>query len=147
MSGNIPFAFKKIYPDSQIPKRMHEDDAGFDLFLYSPEILYPRTIYQLHTGILIQLPPDTVGFICPRSGLALKKGLDIINSPGTIDSSYRGEIIVLARTVSEKPAELCRGTRIAQLVPCKLLKDEPEIIYDELVETDRGDSGFGSTDQ
>ncbi len=143
----VPFAFKKVYPDSEIPVRMHEDDAGYDLFSYEDKTIYPQEVYQVHTGIIVQLPPHSVGFICPRSGLALKKGISIVNAPGTIDSNYRGEVIVLLRTILESKQEIKKGERIAQFVPNLLLPEPCKEIFDELIETDRGTGGFGSTDQ
>lgn len=143
----IPFCFKKVYPDSEIPIRMHEDDAGYDLFSYEDKTIYPQEVYKVHTGIMVQLPPHAVGFICPRSGLALKKGISIVNAPGTIDSNYRGEVIVILRTIFESKQEIKKGERIAQFVPNFLLPEPSKEIFDELIETDRGTGGFGSTDK
>ncbi|MBY0787790.1 dUTP diphosphatase [Corynebacterium sp. MC-04] len=128
-----------------LPRRAHPSDAGIDLMSTDDVVLQPGERKLVGTGIAIGLPVGTVGLIHPRSGLALKKGLSIVNTPGTIDADYRGEIKVCLINLDQHEAvTISRGDRIAQLVVQEVvLSDVVEV--DHLDETERGQGGYGST--
>jgi dUTP pyrophosphatase len=131
---------------SLMPAYAKPGDAGMDLRARLKErvTLVPGVIVSIPTGVSVSLPPDVVGFVCPRSGLALKYGLTVVNAPGVIDSSFRGEICVILQVRGNYLLEINPGDRIAQLVlmPCFTASIE---VVDALDETDRGKDGFGST--
>lgn len=140
-----PIPLKRLDPDLPLPKRAHRGDAGADLYAAEDITLAPGERALVGTGIAIALPLGTVGLIHPRSGLAAKHGLTIVNTPGTIDADYRGELkVCLLNTDKDTPFEVTRGMRIAQLVIQRVeLADFVEV--DELDETVRGAGGYGST--
>jgi dUTP pyrophosphatase len=109
-----------------------------------PLVLAPGERNLIPTGIAVALPPDHEGQVRPRSGLAVKHGLALVNSPGTIDADYRGEIRVIMINLGSEPVRLERGDRIAQLVVQRLPRVEWETV-DSLDETERGAGGFGHT--
>lgn len=131
-----------------LPKYETEGAAGLDLFAATKEatkiIISPRKAEMIPTGIAISVPPGYEAQIRPRSGLAAKNGITVLNSPGTIDSDYRGEILVMLINHSNKDFEILRGMRIAQMVISKI-EQFNLISVDELDTTDRGKDGFGST--
>ena len=131
-----------------IPKYETEGAAGLDLFAATKEdkkiIIPPRKAEMIPTGIAISVPSGYEAQIRPRSGLAAKNGITVLNSPGTIDSDYRGEILVMLINHSNKDFEILRGMRIAQMVISKI-EQFNLISVDELDATDRGKDGFGST--
>ncbi|MBN44127.1 MAG: dUTP diphosphatase [Rhodobiaceae bacterium] len=131
-----------------LPKYESEGAAGLDLFAATKEdtkiIILPRKAEMIPTGIAISIPPGYEAQIRPRSGLAAKNGITVLNSPGTIDSDYRGEILVMLINHSNKDFEILRGMRIAQMVISKIEQFDL-ISVDELDTTDRGKDGFGST--
>ena len=120
--------------------------AGVDLRanLESPIILEPMQRRLVPTGLFIALPPGFEAQIRPRSGLALKHGLTVLNSPGTIDADYRGEVCVILANLSEEPFVINDGERIAQMVIARHEQAEWELV-DQLDETERGAGGFGHT--
>ena len=122
--------------------------AGMDLRAALPEgtpvIIAPLERSLVPTGIAIELPTNFEAQIRPRSGLAIKKGLTILNTPGTIDCDYRGEIKVILVNLSDQPIEIHRGDRIAQMVIAPVTRVEP-VKVQELSLTKRGQAGFGST--
>lgn len=128
-----------------MPRRAHPGDAGADLYAVGDLTLAPGERGLMGTGIALALPVGTVGLVHPRSGLAARQGLSIVNSPGTIDAEYRGEIKVsLINLDAVTPIEITRGMRIAQLLVQRVeLVDFTEV--DDLEETMRGDGGHGST--
>jgi dUTP pyrophosphatase len=131
--------------DAKIPVRAHADDAGLDLIAALDVGIPPGGTFAVGTGISVALPEGTVGMICPRSGLAAKQGVTVLNAPGIIDAGYRGEGEG-AFLVNHSPSyvALHRGDRIAQLVIVPIVT--PTIVHvEDLDETDRGDRGFGST--
>ncbi len=137
---------KKLRPDAKLPNRAHEGDAGLDLYYCGDnEIhLYGNSWRVFPTGIVVEIPCGFVGEIRPRSGLAAGFGVTVLNSPGTIDAGYRGEIIVLLTKVSTGYCAITPGDKIAQLVIVPVaLPDVVEV--SELGETERGAGGFGST--
>ena len=131
-----------------LPKYETEGAAGLDLFAATKEdtkiIIPPRKAEMIPTGIAISVPSGYEAQIRPRSGLAAKNGVTVLNSPGTIDSDYRGEILVMLINHSNKDFEILRGMRIAQMVISKI-EQFNLISVDELDTTDRGKDGFGST--
>jgi dUTP pyrophosphatase len=136
--------------DLPMPSRAHDGDAGVDLFSAHDVELAPGQRALVPTGIAVAIPHGMVGLVHPRSGLAARVGLSIVNSPGTIDAGYRGEIKVsLINLDPEKPIVLHRGDRIAQLLVQRV--ELPELVevtsFDEagLADTSRGDGGHGSS--
>ena len=131
-----------------IPKYETEGAAGLDLFAATKEdtkiIIPPRKAEMIPTGIAISVPSGYEAQIRPRSGLAAKNGITVLNSPGTIDSDYRGEILVMLINHSNKDFKILRGMRIAQMVISKI-EQFNLISVDELDTTYRGKDGFGST--
>jgi dUTP pyrophosphatase len=133
--------------DSEIPAPFyaHEGDAGCDLCSRIDQIIPPGERALIPTGVHISIPEGYAGFVQPRSGLALKHGVSIVNTPGLIDSKYRGEIgVVLINTDKSENFNIKKGDKIAQLV---IQKVESAVfnVVDELDETIRGAGGFGST--
>ncbi|WP_297850576.1 dUTP diphosphatase [uncultured Corynebacterium sp.] len=144
-AGIGPIPLKRLDPELPMPKRAHRGDAGVDLHSAEDITLAPGERALVSTGIALALPLGTVGLIHPRSGLAAKHGLTIVNTPGTIDADYRGELkVCLLNTDKDTAFEVTRGMRIAQLVVQRVeLPDFMEV--DELDETVRGAGGYGST--
>lgn len=145
MSEFSPVRIKRLDPDLPLPHRAHRGDAGVDLYSTEDVILGPGQRQLVGTGIALALPLGTVGLIHPRSGLAAKQGLSIVNAPGTVDADYRGEIKVsLINLDPVTPIEITRGMRIAQLVVQRVeLVDFEEVA--DLDVTERGEGGHGST--
>lgn len=138
-------AIKRLDPDLPLPQRAHADDAGIDLHSAENVTLQPGERALVSTSIAMAIDTGYVGLIHPRSGLAAKKGLSIVNTPGTIDSGYRGEIkVCLVNTDRSEAISIARGDRIAQLLIQKI--ELPVVVeVDELDETERGEGGYGST--
>ncbi|MER0000714.1 dUTP diphosphatase [Corynebacterium sp. KPL4015] len=136
---------KRLDKGLPMPFRAHRGDAGSDLYAAEALTLQPGERALVGTGIAMALPLGTVGLIHPRSGLAAKHGLSIVNTPGTVDADYRGEIkVCLINHDPHTPIEIERGMRIAQLVVQRVeLMDFSEV--EDLDETDRGTGGYGST--
>jgi len=134
----------KVKVKGNIPKYAKHGDAGADLIADRDAILYPLETIPVPTGTYIEIPDGYVGLIHPRSGLAAKYGITVLNAPGTIDSGYRGEIVVLMQNTTEIPLSIAKGERIAQLVIQEFVTADFEAV-DELSDSDRGDGGFGST--
>ena len=139
----------KIYNQSnnQLPAYASECAAGMDLRanLTEPVVLQPLERKLIPTGLFIELPTDCEAQIRPRSGLALKHGITVLNSPGTIDADYRGEIGVILVNLSQEPFEIQHGERIAQMVIAKFQQVEVQEVSakEELTDTARGAGGFG----
>ncbi|WKV09081.2 dUTP diphosphatase [Thermoanaerobacterium sp. CMT5567-10] len=132
--------------DLPLPKYMSSGAAGMDLYAKVKEdvIIKPGEIKLIETGIMIQLPEGYEAQIRPRSGLALKNGITMLNSPGTIDSDYRGEIKLIIINLGKSDFIVKRGLRIAQMIINKV--ETPEILeVSELDDTKRGENGFGHT--
>lgn len=135
---------KKEDSNAVIPQYAHSDDAGMDLFSIDECTIKSGEIKLIHTGISIQLPTNTEAQIRPRSGLALKNGITVLNSPGTIDAGYRGEIGIIMVNHGKEDFDIKIGTKIAQLVVKPVLHVDIEEVA-ELEETKRSVGGFGST--
>ena len=127
-----------------IPKYEHPHDAGLDLISIEELELPAGESKFIHTGISIELPPGTEAQIRPRSGLALKHQITVLNTPGTIDEGYRGEIGVILINHGKKPFKISKGMKIAQMVIAPVIRVEIEEV-DNLSDTSRGTGGFGST--
>jgi dUTP pyrophosphatase len=135
---------KRLNSNAQLPSYQSSEAAGMDLVSIEDVILEPMQRRAISTGLSIEMPPGYEGQVRPRSGLALKQGLTCLNSPGTIDSDYRGEVKVLLVNLSSELAKIRSGDRIAQLViapVCRATLVEVENLQD----TVRGGGGFGST--
>lgn len=139
----------KIYNQSNnpLPAYASECAAGMDLRanLTEPVVLQSLERKLIPTGLFIELPRDCEAQVRPRSGLALKHGITVLNSPGTIDADYRGEIGVILVNLSNEPFEIQPGERIAQMVIAKFQQVEFQVVNskEELSETERGAGGFG----
>lgn len=134
----------KLKPGATAPSRATAGAAGYDLYAYAPAILYPGDYKLVDVGFSMTLPPGHEAQIRPRSGLALKHGITVLNSPGTIDEDYTGDVKVLLLNCGAAKYEVEPGSRIAQMVIAKYEAPEIEIV-DNIVVTWRGDGGFGST--
>ncbi|MFI1919729.1 dUTP diphosphatase [Nocardia sp. NPDC020380] len=145
MTGIPPIPLLRLDPGIPVPTRAHEGDAGVDLCTTEDVIIEPGERRLVGTGIAVALPIGTVGLIHPRSGLAAKHGLSVVNTPGTVDAGYRGEIKVCLINHDPRTAvELRRGDRIAQLLVQRVeLVDFVEV--NALDETARGAGGYGSS--
>lgn len=135
----------RLDPGLPLPSRAHPGDAGLDLYCAHDVTLAPGERASVATGIAVALPSGCAAFVHPRSGLALRHGLAMVNAPGTIDAGYRGEISVLLLN-TDRAAEIAlrRGDRIAQLVVQRL----PDVVLHEVQQlpgSQRGSGGFGST--
>jgi len=136
---------KRLDPDLPLPSYAHVGDAGLDLRSAVDVVLEPLQRALVPTGIAIAIPPGHAGFVQPRSGLALNYGLSFPNTPGLIDSHYRGEVkVIVVNLDAEEPIRIARGDRIAQLVVQPVATCEP-VEVDDLDATARGEGGFGST--
>lgn len=136
---------QRIDPEMPLPERQHPGDAGFDLHTTCGVLLACGQRDLLPTGIAMALPVGTVAFVVPRSGLAVKYGVSLLNAPGTIDAGYRGEIKVSIVNLDPKePVEFVRGDRIAQLI-VQRIPDVRLHEVDRLPGSERSMSGFGST--
>ncbi len=136
--------FKKLTASARIPAYAHSTDSGMDLFSDEEIVILAGKRALVHTGIAIALPENTEGQVRSKSGLALKNGLQVLNSPGTIDTNYRGEICVIMLNTSDEDYRVEKGQKIAQLVICPFYSCKTEVV-DDLDKTDRADGGFGST--
>ncbi|HEY7152141.1 MAG TPA: dUTP diphosphatase [Solirubrobacterales bacterium] len=136
---------KLLSDAARLPGRAHEGDAGLDLYASEAAALEPGQRASVATGIAVEIPPGHAGLVLPRSGLAARHGVALVNSPGLIDSGYRGEVrILLLNTDRERPFEIEPGDRIAQLVVTPIAAAEPLEAL-RLADTTRGDGGFGSS--
>lgn len=136
--------FKRIHPDAILPAYAHPSDAGMDVRSVENLVIPAGKRALVHTGLVMLLPPLYEAQVRPRSGLALKHGVTVLNTPGTIDSGYRGEVGVILANFGETDFEIKTGDKIAQIVIAPVT--QPEIVETEVVdETDRGAGGFGST--
>lgn len=145
LSEFSPVKIQRLDTEIPLPRRAHPGDAGADLCSTENIILQPGQRALVGTGIAIALPAGTVGLVHPRSGLAARHGLSVVNTPGTIDAQYRGEIkVCLINHDPEQPIEITRGMRIAQLVIQRVeLVEFAEV--ERLDDTERGAQGYGST--
>ena len=136
--------FRRIDPSAELPTYAHPGDAGMDIRSIEELTIAPGARALVHTGLVMMLPPGYEAQVRPRSGLALKNGVTVLNTPGTIDEGYRGEIGVILANFGSEPFKVEKGAKIAQMViaPCT----RAEIAEtDEVDDTVRGTGGFGSS--
>ena len=140
----MTLSFKRIHPDAVLPAYAHPSDAGMDIRSVRSLVIPAGRRALVPTGLVVNLPAGYEAEVRPRSGLALKYGVTVLNSPGTIDSGYRGEIGVILANFGEADFEVKVGDRVAQLVIAPVT--QPTVVEaQEVDETDRGAGGFGST--
>jgi dUTP pyrophosphatase len=141
----IELQFRRLFPDAVLPDRAYSGDAGLDLVARERVELAPGERATVGTGIAVAIPEGHAGFVQPRSGLAARHGISIVNTPGLIDSGYRGELkVVLVNLDAREKFTVKRGDRIAQLV-VQRVEDVAWQVVDSLDATDRGAGGHGST--
>jgi dUTP pyrophosphatase len=141
----IELPVRRLREDAVLPQRAYEGDGGFDLAACERAVIGPGERAVLGTGLAVALPVGYAAFVQPRSGLAARNGITIVNSPGLVDSGYRGEIrVVLHNTDREQPFAVEPGMRIAQLVVVRLPEVDLQEV-DELPESERGARGYGSS--
>ncbi|MBN2167775.1 MAG: dUTP diphosphatase [Actinobacteria bacterium] len=142
---SIRVDIKKLNIDAKVPEYAHTGDAGCDLRSCEDLVLHPGERALVPTGIAVSIPEGYAGFIQPRSGLSAKHGISIVNTPGLIDSHYRGEIkVILVNLDRDKPFEVKKGDKICQFVLQKVEQVQFNQV-EELDETVRNSDGFGST--
>lgn len=141
----MSFRFTRLSETAKAPTRAHPGDAGCDLYASEPARLAPGERASVGTGIAVEIPEGSAGLVLPRSGLAAKHGISVVNAPGLIDAGYRGEVrVLLLNTDREEPFAVEPGDRIAQLVIVEIGDAEP-LEVDALTESVRGEGGFGSS--
>jgi dUTP pyrophosphatase len=136
--------FKRLVPEAVLPAYAHPGDAGMDLCSVERLVVPAGGRALVHTGLKMALPPGYEAQVRPRSGLALKRGVTVLNTPGTIDEGYRGEIGVVLANFGDEDFAVEKGDRIAQMVIAPVTRAEI-CETQELDATDRGEGGFGST--
>ena len=145
MKTMIELKIKLLDDGLPMPRYQHDGDAGLDLPSRVDLVIEPGERAMVPTGIAVAIPPGYAGFVLPRSGLASRHGIALVNSPGLVDSGYRGEMsIVMINTDKREAFHIKRGDRIAQLV-IQRVEEVLIIRVDELDDTSRGAGGFGST--
>jgi len=135
---------KRINKNAILPEYTHKNDVGLDLFSIEEKIIEVGETTLIKTGIIIELPKNTEAQIRPRSGLALKNSITVLNAPGTIDEGYRGEIGVILINHGMNSFKVEKNMRIAQMVIKPVIKVNVNEV-DEISNTERSDGGFGST--
>ncbi len=141
----IELQVQRLREDAQLPSRAYDGDAGLDLSACERHELPPGARAVVPTGVAVAIPPGYAGFVQPRSGLAAKHGITIVNTPGLVDSGYRGEVnVVLLNTDRAETFVIEPGMRIAQLVVLPVAPAQP-VESEELPPSDRGERGFGSS--
>jgi dUTP pyrophosphatase len=141
----VKLPVRRLHPDARLPAPAHEGDAGLDLHAVEPVRLEPGERASVPTGIAVEIPSGHAGLVLPRSGLALRHGIALVNAPGLIDAGYRGEIrVLLVNTDRENAFAAEAGDRIAQLVIVRVEASEA-VEAESLAESERGEGGFGSS--
>lgn len=140
----VPLRIRKLDPAVNVPAYAHTGDAGMDICSSEDLVLEPGKRALVGTGFAMALPEGYAAFVQPRSGLAARSGISIVNTPGLIDCHYRGEVKVILVNLGSEPFEVSKGDRIAQMVVQRVEAARIELV-DELDETARGEGGFGST--
>ena len=142
---SLELAFQRLHPDAIVPSSPYAGDAGLDLASVERCEIEPGARRVVATGLAVAIPEGHAGFVQPRSGLAARHGISVVNAPGLIDAGYRGEVrVLLLNTDRDAAFDVAPGDRIAQLVivPVPALE---VVVVDELEETVRGVGGFGSS--
>ena len=137
-------SFKRISPDASLPSYARPGDAGMDLKSAEDAVVEPGARLLVHTGLAMALPEGYEAQVRPRSGLALKHGISVLNTPGTIDEGYRGEVGVILFNTGDTAFKIAKGDRIAQMVIAPVTRARI-VETDDLGSTERGAGGFGST--
>lgn len=141
----IELPIQRLRDDAVVPSRAYSGDAGLDLAACDRVELGPGERATVPTGLAVAIPPGYAGFVQPRSGLALRHGITIVNTPGLVDSGYRGELkVILLNTDAGEPFVVEPGMRIAQLVVLRIPDVDP-VEVEELPDSERGVRGFGSS--
>ena len=136
---------RRLAARATLPTRAYPGDAGLDLYALEAGVIAPGERASVRTGIAVEIPDGEAGLVLPRSGLAARHGIALVNAPGLIDSGYRGEIrVLLLNTDSSAPFEIASGDRIAQLLLVKVQTPAVEEV-EELAVSERGAGGFGSS--
>lgn len=135
--------FQRISPFATLPSRAHADDAGLDLYAAEDAVITPGEVTTVDTGVAVEIPEGYVGLVHPRSGLAAKHGITVVNAPGTIDAAYRGNVKVILTSLYDNHT-IRIGDRIAQLLVQEVALPTP-VFTGTLSDSDRGSNGFGST--
>jgi dUTP pyrophosphatase len=140
-----PLRIRRLDPRAVIPSRAYTDDAGLDLHAAHELVLGPGERGSVGTGISVEIPPGHAGLVLPRSGLAQRHGIALVNAPGLIDSGYRGELrVLLLNTDARETFSVSVGDRVAQLLLTRI--ETPAVVeVDELTRSERGAGGFGSS--
>ena len=141
---DVKIPLRRLDPGLPVPAPSHPGDAGVDLHARADTTLNAGEWEMVPTGVAVAIPEGFVGLVAPRSGLAARHGVGVVNGPGVVDSGYRGELRVLLINHGPDPIELERGERVAQLLVVPVARQD-FVEVDELPETDRGPGGFGST--
>lgn len=136
---------RRVDLEAVLPKYEHKDDSGADVFSIEDAVLEPMQRQIISTGLAVEIPPGFEIQIRTKSGLALKHGIAVLNSPGTIDAGYRGEVKVILINFGTQSFHVNKGDKIAQMVVAKVDKGN-FVETDQLSQSDRGIGGFGSTD-
>ena len=144
MSENLVLKVKKLRSDAIAPQYAHPGDAGLDVFAAEEAVIPGQASKLVPTGVSLELPRGTEAQVRPRSGLALKHEISVLNTPGTIDEGYRGEVGVILVNHGQTDFKVTRGMKIAQMVIAPVLRVEVKEC-DSLSDTSRGEGGFGST--
>lgn len=144
LTGKVPVKVKKLHPAATIPKYARDGDAGFDLVAIRGAYLKPGETVIIKTGLAMAIPKGFELQVRPRSGLSAKTKLRVANSPGTVDSGYRGEIGIIMENIGEWAIDIAAGDRIAQGV-ISIVPAANFVETNELDETERGAGGYGST--
>lgn len=146
--AGVPVAalrFVRLDQGATLPTRAHDDDAGLDLYAAESARLAPGARVSVGTGLAVQIPEGIGGLVLPRSGMALKHGVTLVNAPGLIDPGYRGELrVLLLNTDRTQEFQVSRGDRIAQLLLVPVAHASPRLA-DALDDSTRGEGGFGSS--
>lgn len=142
MANPEPLRVKRLHPDAILPRRETPEAAGLDLFAVEDKTIRARRHDVVPTGIAVALPPNCVGLIWPRSGLAFRNGIDTL--AGVVDSDYRGEVRVVLMNHADEDYAVKKGDRIAQLLVQKIER-LATVETDHLPESHRSDKGFGSS--
>lgn len=135
---------KRLDPELPVPQHAHPGDGGVDLYAAESGTLQPGERTMMPTGIAIAIPDGHAGLVVPRSGLAARHGISVVNAPGLVDSGYRGEIKVILVNLGAEPVDIRRGDRIAQLVVVAVATQQ-YVEVEDLPDSARGEGGFGST--
>jgi dUTP pyrophosphatase len=141
----VELRVQRLRDGARLPSQAHQGDAGLDLYAAEPTTLEPGERKTVATGVAVEIPPGHAGLVLPRSGLAARHGIALVNAPGLIDSGYRGEVrVLLLNTDRRRSFEISAGDRIAQLVLSPVAEASP-VEVTELATSARGGGGFGSS--